>query len=84
MGLSEIKKKSWKHWWVEVKNLKAVEHLTTFQLHKSLLIISLAPRNPKYQLKKKMGSKELNVQLLAHLFIFKSYSPLGASPVVQW
>lgn len=55
MGLSEIKKKSWKHWWVEVKNLKAVEHLTTFQLHKSLLIISLAPRNPKYQLKKKNG-----------------------------
>ena len=53
MGLSEIKKKkSWKHWWVEVKNLKGVEYLTTFQLHKSLLIISLAPRNPKYQLKK--------------------------------
>ena len=31
-----------------------------------------------------MGSKELNVQLLAHLFMPKSYSPLGASPVVQW
>ena len=54
MGLSEIKKKkSWKHWWVEVKNLKAIEHLTTFQLHKCLLIISLALRNPKSQLKKK-------------------------------
>ena len=86
MGLSEIKKKkSWKHWWVEVKNLKAIEHLTTFQLHKSLLIISLAHRNPKSQLKKKKkGSKELNMQLLAHLFMFKNYSSLGASLVVQW
>ena len=50
MGLSEIKKKKKLKTLVSrIKNLKAVEYLPTFQLHKSPLIISLALRNPKSQ-----------------------------------